>query len=163
MAVGMDVEGFVRRVGEAFPDPGCPDELHTPCTCEECQDLVAFLKERPFWRPWSASDCFAAHTVALMGDAFRYYLPAYMVATVVDAEEADVAVDSAMWSFLNWRKPANVNHGLFLSYDFLQRTLILEWLRYCVDTWNSEDYMGGPSYRRQIGELEQLHLSKGRG
>jgi len=151
----LDVAAFIGRLESAFPDPGCPPEWLPTCTCWECTELAAFLKERPLWRRFSAEDCFAANTCALMGRAFAYYLPAFIVASLTDPEAADVGVLFAAWMFLPYPpEDGKPNVERFRSFTAEQRSLILEWLAWFAET-EAIDGEQREGYAKQIDILRQ--------
>lgn len=123
----MEANEFVQLVEAAFPDDGCPEEWLPSCECDECLELKKFLQSKPSWKTWNGTDCRWAYTISLMGESFKYFLPAYMVALFNDSEEADVAIEGSVWEFLH----RDMNRGtpqLFSSFNQSQRELILVWL-----------------------------------
>ena len=87
-----------------------------------------------------------------MGDAFAYYLPAYIVATFLDPDEANIAIESAMWQFIGSKKGRPPGLELFNKYSAAQKGLIIEWLEYCVAEWFIG--LGDEGYRQQIQILK---------
>ncbi len=147
-----DHTAFIERVRAAFPDAGCPPDWLPTCPCSECQELAQFLRERPKWRAFSAEDCFSAHSVTLMDRSFSYFLPAFIVASLVDEETADVAVDFAAWRFLTDPPHNEPNIELLSAFSVEQRAVILEWLSWYADT-RSVDEDQQRDYRQQIENL----------
>jgi hypothetical protein len=87
-----------------------------------------------------------------MRESFEYFLPAYICATYVDSEEADVAVSYSAWNFLEYPPRDRPNRELFARYDRAQQNVIVEWLIYFAESWSVDDEQK-EGYLRQIEEL----------
>lgn len=153
----MDAHHFIARLESAFQDQGCPPSWLPTCSCQECTELAAFLGERPRWRHLTAEDCFGANMTSLMGKAFSYYLPAYIVASLTEPEAADIAVDFSAWRFLSYPPDVSPNQQLFLSFTPEQQLLILEWLEWYAET-QSVDEEQRDDYVEQIKMLRSSAL-----
>lgn len=150
----LDEHDFIEQLKGAFPDLGCPADWLPTCTCLECLELAAYLRERPYWTRFTAKDCFWANTTSLMGKAFDYYLPAYIVASLTDPDTADVAVDYSSWRFLSYPPDCSPDRQRFLSFTSDQRLLILEWLEWYAEAHSvDEEQQGG--YMQQIEILRR--------
>lgn len=79
-------------------------------------------------------------------------MPAFIVASLVDEETADVAVDFAAWRFLTDPPHNEPNIELLSAFSVEQRAVILEWLSWYADT-RSVDEDQQRDYRQQIENL----------
>jgi hypothetical protein len=156
-----DLEARLQAVRDAFPDPGFDPSWRNECTCGECQDIEAYVHARPHWREWNAKNCHDMNATPLMRESFEYFLPAFICATYVDPDEADVAVESAVSQFIKYRWPwaflrsimsEKPNKELFSRYDRAQQDVILDWLTFYAETWSIDDEQK-EGYMRQIEEL----------
>lgn len=156
-----DLDTRLKAIHDAFPDPGFDPSWRNDCTCGECQDIEAYVHAHPHWRDWSAKNCHDMSDTPLMRESIAYFLPAYICATYVDPDEADVAVDSAAWKFLMYSSKWNFiryltgerpNKELFALYDRAQQNVILEWLTYFAETCSTDEQQK-ECYLRQIEQL----------
>lgn len=165
-----DLEARLKAVHDAFPDQGFDPSWRNQCThggCGECRDIEKYVHANPHWREWTAVDCFAMNAVSLMRESFAYFLPAFICATYVDPEEADVAVESSAWQFLDrpsrWmpRRPNGTESAgarLLRQYTPEQQAVILDWLRYYAENLSIDDEQK-EGYLRQVGALAEERSS----
>ena len=88
-----------------------------------------------------------------MGDSFRYYLPAYIVASLVDPDTADIAVDFSAWMFLGVPPELRPNSELFATFSLEQQQAILDWLTWYANT-QAVDENEAESYLQQVRALK---------
>src|SRR2546428_8535138 len=94
----LDPADLKLRIEEAFggmPYPG--DEHIVYGCCWECEDIKSALKGL-HWRDVSFEilDNLRAALPFLVPEGFRFYLPAYMIISIMDFNRADVISDSVI-------------------------------------------------------------------
>lgn len=92
------VERALRAIEDAFP-PGPPparDQI-APHDCEECEEIRARYAGRP-WRTVSPDAKRDGAVLSLLGpEAFRYYLPAFLLASLERLDARDRVCETTIF------------------------------------------------------------------
>ena len=96
---GMTFDERLRAAWAGVPAPIL--EKITEHQCEECDEIAAYFGGQS-WQQFTNITELRCHADALAlfsNVAFHYYLPAFMNATIRDADAADVIPDNIVFSF----------------------------------------------------------------
>lgn len=124
-------EELVARIEAAFPDvPYSNPDLACSHDYDESLELDKELRSKN-WTQFTPTECrYMQEGIALFSaEAFAYFLPAYMRASIIDAEEADVVTDYVAWKYL----PPDAKSSAFRDLRFLtqdQQWVLLNWLEW---------------------------------
>ena len=123
---------LISRIEAAWPNVAWRGERACPHHCWECDELDQEVRKAP-WQEFSPQQVFYLHagTSLLSDEAFAHFLPAYLRASLIDRETADVAMEFTAWKFLpdNPARPPDRNPDL-LNAD--QREVLFDWLEWFI-------------------------------
>lgn len=124
-------EDLIARIEAAFPDVPFPkDKQACDCRCDECQDLEKELQNKR-WTEFTPTEVryISAGTSLYNSEAFAYILPAYLRASLIDSDEADVATEYTAWKYIPDKGIPPRDMGLLTQP---QREVLLDWLEWWV-------------------------------
>jgi hypothetical protein len=123
-----------ETIKEAFADvpyPGDKNITRCPYHCKPCEEISEYFKGKG-WEGHSVEDLRDHHTALSLftPEAFHYFLPAYMLASIESYDKTDILPDSIRFHF-----EFNLDHrDHFLvrlsKFSEAQRNAIVEFLRY---------------------------------
>lgn len=121
---------FDEELASAWHDASPPSpEFITPHRCDECDEIAAFFAGKA-WVELVDVEKLRYHEAALSlfgGEAFHYYLPAFMRATLSDPLAADVIPDGIKSSIKLELGPAS--RGRLPLFTRQQRRMVARFLR----------------------------------
>jgi hypothetical protein len=156
--MALDAETLCSHIQESFgsmPYPG--DEQIVTGENSEDQKILRLLKGL-HWRdvPLETLDHLRSDLTFMSPEAFRFYLPAFMIYSIVDFDRADVAVDrvianlTLLFASDIWSKPSHAEEDerwwrnwffeRVSGFDVLQAKVIREFLEYMRDV-NGERFL----------------------
>jgi hypothetical protein len=100
----MDKNELIVQIEQAFADAVYPgdDKLINANHCGECAEIAEVFRGKK-WSSLTNIKFLRRYVAALSllyPEAFRYYLPAYMIAALIDPATADVILDSLEYDFM---------------------------------------------------------------
>lgn len=147
-------EELLARLHAVFPDGPWPvGKVAAPCSCDECRDLSEFLQGKR-WTEITPDDAFSIHagTSLYFDEAFAYVLPAFMKASLLDMEAADVVVDKTAWCFLPYSPSDKPNRTASLL-SVAQTEVLCDWLE-----WYTLDLLEDASTIEPVDEEHAAYL-----
>jgi hypothetical protein len=139
-----DVTRLIEAAWHEVPYPG-DDKIFTPASYDD-ENIISYFGGTS-WRGHEAANL-RAHSSAFTfftPEAFHYWLPAFMIASIQNPEEADVVVDqipnSLSDSFASARWP---------QFSASQRQAVAAYLRFQIERFGD----GVDAERRALGILE---------
>jgi hypothetical protein len=93
----MSLSEVIRAAYAVTPRPDAKNITH--CPCEECREIASYFTDKT-WEGLEIDDL-RRHETALFHctpEAFRYYLPAFMLAVVDGIERAEAIPDLIVWN-----------------------------------------------------------------
>lgn len=127
----MPLKEAIKSAFAAVEYPGDKNITHCPYHCRPCEEITEYFKGKT-WEGHSVDDLRDHHTALSLftPDAFHFFLPAFMLASLESYDNTDILPDSIRFNFefsLDHR-----DHFLVRLTNFSeeQRRVIIEFLRY---------------------------------
>lgn len=104
--------------------------------CDECVEIAEYFKNKRQWQACSAEFLRGQDAaLSLMTiEAVRFFLPAYLIQSILNPNELDVLCDYIIWSFSPYDKKDNFSEkrcvDLYRSMDSSQRAVYIEYMNY---------------------------------
>jgi len=127
------------------PYPGDDNIIRCPYNCAECQRIADYFKGKTFLG--HTAEDLRNHHVALAlftADAFRYFLPAFMLASLDSYEKGDVLPDAIRFHFEYVQEYRNFFAVKMTNFSPAQRRAVIEYL-VCMEgkgAGSSEEVIG---------------------
>jgi hypothetical protein len=100
MASSASLRQTIGRVFAHVPYPGDDNITRCPYDCSECGQIARFFRAKS-WDQLAAEDLRRHHTALALftPEAFQYFLPAFMLASLSSFENGDVLPDAIRFYF----------------------------------------------------------------
>lgn len=127
----MSLKETIKEVFADVPYPGDSNITHCPYHCNPCEEIAEYFRGKG-WEGHSVEDLRDHHTALSLftPEAFHYFLPAFMLASIESYDNLNILPDSIRFHF-----DFNLEHrDHFLvrltKFSDEQRKVIIEFLRY---------------------------------
>ena len=131
LTLPMVLNQTIKAAFASVPYPGDNNITRCPYHCKPCQEIADYFKGKG-WEGHSVEDLRDNHTALSLftPEAFHYFLPAFMLASIESYDNMDILPDSIRYHF-----EFNLDHrDYFLvrleRFSDEQRKVIIEFLRY---------------------------------
>lgn len=127
----MSLKETIKEAFADVPYPGDNNITRCPYHCKPCEEIAEYFKGKG-WEGHSVEDLRDHHTALSLftPEAFHYFLPAFMLASIESYDKMDILPDSIRFHF-----DFNLEHRDYFivrlsKFSAEQRHAIVEFLRY---------------------------------
>jgi hypothetical protein len=148
MSVRVDESRLRARIESAFERTPAP-RGEIVSTLIDDEGVSEYFGGRS-WRGHAVKDL-RYHEAALSfftADAFRYFLPAFMLASIEDPVEADVIPEGIVYHLANWEDPHGWERMSRFSFEELEAIEAFLW-------WVADLWSGGSDVERALEGVER--------
>jgi len=143
----------VAQVESAFVQTPYPGDLNItgPCRCDECREIADYFRGTS-WRGHTAESLrYHADALSLFTPAaFRFWLPAFMLAELHDPNDADVIAEFIAYTF---RDSSDHSADRVIQFTSSELDAILAFLRECAARYNDGVY--DVEFNKAVERIEQ--------